>query len=89
MQPPKEIDESDLDAKYGGKTLPSFDPEEVAKIVKPRVRVTREFYRAFDIEDDAELAANYQELDDDFVAKCMQDGGLTGTLTFDSHSGSH
>ena len=32
MEPPKEIDESDLDAKYGGKTLPAFDPAEVAKV---------------------------------------------------------
>ena len=48
------------------------------QIVKPQFRVTREFYRAFDIDDDDELKENYEELDDDFVAKCMQDGGLGG-----------
>ena len=32
--PPAAIDESDLDAKYGGKALPSFDPDQLAKEVR-------------------------------------------------------
>ena len=51
------------------------------QIPLPRIKVTSDFFRALEVEGD--LTADFEELEDDFVALAMADGpdGMTGHQT--------